>query len=129
MKRLSPEELDVSHSTLQEGKLGIDSNIQNRIAVRVLFVIVCTLVSEFVPSGFVHVVSFIGCFCVAMVGFVLPPLFCIQLRAASAKGEHQMDSQFLYDASILALGIVATAFTSALTFRELLVRTEMEQAR
>ncbi|KAL9183157.1 hypothetical protein ACHAXT_004944 [Thalassiosira profunda] len=113
---------------VQEGKLGIESTIQNRIAVRVLFVIVCTLVSEFVPSGFVHVVSFIGCFCVAMVGFVLPPLFCIQLRASSAKEGQQVDSQFLYDVGILALGVVATAFTSALTFRELLVRTELEQA-
>ncbi|KAL7535935.1 hypothetical protein ACHAXR_006822 [Thalassiosira sp. AJA248-18] len=117
---------------LVEGKLGIDNTQQSymykKIVVRVLFCIVCVAFSEFVPNGFVHVVSFIGCFCVAMAGFVLPPLFCIQL---SNKGRSlfnrglKIDSVLLCDVCALVIGIIATTITSTMTFRELMTRAEL----
>lgn len=119
---------------LIEGKWGIDSTIAlNRIFVRVPFCVLCTFLSDFLPNGFVHVVSFIGCFCVAIAGFVLPPLFCMQLsnqrrvRVSRMGGTRGIgiDSTFLCDFAVLVLGILATTLTSALTFRELMVRAEL----
>mmetsp|Transcript_29095 Transcript_29095/g.55157 ORF Transcript_29095/g.55157 Transcript_29095/m.55157 type:complete len:413 (-) Transcript_29095:184-1422(-) len=117
------------------------SSMRVRIAVRVTFCIVCTLFAEFFSSGFVHIVSFIGCFCVSIVGFVLPPLFAIQLSnqhtkmgrrsSSSSSGEPNWNGDvgngmFLCDAAILAVGVAATVITSTLTFRELMIRAEME---
>lgn len=119
---------------LIEGKWGIDSTIAlNRIFVRVPFCVLCTFLSDFLPNGFVHVVSFIGCFCVAIAGFVLPPLFCMQLSnqrrvcvsRMGGTGGIGIDSTFLCDFAVLILGILATTLTSALTFRELMVRAEL----
>ena len=115
-----------------EGKLGIgmvDDNGQRqsststrrRVFVRVPFCLACMVLSELVPDGFVHLLSFIGCFCVATTSFVLPSLFCLQLsRRTSA------DGVFLCDAVALAVGVVATCVTSSLTFRELIGRVVIE---
>mmetsp|Transcript_35772 Transcript_35772/g.54231 ORF Transcript_35772/g.54231 Transcript_35772/m.54231 type:complete len:506 (+) Transcript_35772:543-2060(+) len=61
---------------LVEGKLGIDSQTQvsHRILVRLCICTICTVTSIYVP-GFVYVISFIGSFCISMLGFVFPPLF------------------------------------------------------
>jgi len=78
-------------------------------------------------------VSFIGCFCVSIVGFVLPPLFAIQLsnqhnkmgRSSSGEPNQNGDVEnemFFCDAAILVVGVVATVITSTLTFRELMMR-------
>lgn len=110
---------------LLEGKLGIVNDHfsrRKRVTVRILFCIICTIFAEFLGSGFVHIVSFIGCFCVSMTGFVLPPLFCIQLtikRKSIYKEGLLIDSMLLRDAAVLMLGITATIVTSALTFGEL----------
>ena len=138
---------------LVEGKLGInDTQKSLKVLVRVLFCIICILISEFVP-GFVHIVSlsfatclhclvihvssnqsfylvhqvsFIGCFCVSVTGFVLPPLFCIQLSNRDKhihymfKGVLELDSATLCDLVVLVIGVVTTVVTSIMTFRELL---------
>lgn len=54
------------------------SHQKARIALRITICIICTCISVFIPD-FVSVVSFIGCFCVALVSFVLPPLFHVVL--------------------------------------------------
>jgi len=125
--------LVVPFGELVEGKLGIDStqpsSAHMRIVVRVTFIAVCTVFSEFLGSGFVHVVSFIGCFCVAMTGFVLPPLFCIQLsnqRRSARKDGPGIDSVLICDIGVLVLGITATVISSTLTFRELIMLTELK---
>jgi hypothetical protein len=116
--------LVVPFGELVEGKLGMES-MRDKILVRTLFCTVCTILSEFLGSGFVHIVSFIGCFCVSMTSFVLPPLFCIQL---SEKRKSVIDKvtwtnlTLFLDVGALLLGITTTAFTSIVTFRELIAR-------
>eukprot|EP00584_Thalassiosira_punctigera_P003633 CAMPEP_0172534506 /NCGR_PEP_ID=MMETSP1067-20121228/6845_1 /TAXON_ID=265564 ORGANISM="Thalassiosira punctigera, Strain Tpunct2005C2" /NCGR_SAMPLE_ID=MMETSP1067 /ASSEMBLY_ACC=CAM_ASM_000444 /LENGTH=503 /DNA_ID=CAMNT_0013319307 /DNA_START=277 /DNA_END=1788 /DNA_ORIENTATION=+ len=126
----------VPFGELVEGKIGTDktqqSSLLKRIVVRVSFCIVCTLFAEFLGSGFVHIVSFIGCFCVSIAGFVLPPLFIIQLsnqNKSACKREFGVDSVLLCDAAVLLLGIIATIITSTLTFRELMMKTKLENAK
>ena len=95
-----------------EGKLNLDGEkSRNRIIVRSLLCAICTLLAVFVP-GFVHIISFVGCFCVSMTGFVLPPLFSIQLKKAR---QQECRSDFC----LLLVGIITTAITSAMTFRNL----------
>ncbi|KAL7505217.1 hypothetical protein ACHAXN_002723 [Cyclotella atomus] len=69
-----------------EGKLAIKKCdlIDVRILIRALLCGTCTVLAGFVP-GFVHVVSFIGCFCASILGFVLPPL--LHLKLTKAKGQ------------------------------------------
>lgn len=117
---------------LIEGKLGIEAtdHYRNRVAIRVILCVLGTIFAELAP-GFVHIVSFIGCFCVAMAGFVLPPLFCIQLAIASKhKGKDiggittwcqsmWADSELLKDVGLFVIGVIATVITSTLTFIEM----------
>mmetsp|Transcript_37966 Transcript_37966/g.66558 ORF Transcript_37966/g.66558 Transcript_37966/m.66558 type:complete len:468 (-) Transcript_37966:117-1520(-) len=115
---LSAPLIVVPCAELIEGKLAIDKtqkSFHKRIVVRVGICIICTVFSMFLGSGFVHIVSFFGCFCVGLLGFVLPPLFCIQL--SNQKG---IDSGLLCDAGVLVLGVITTVITSSLTFRELM---------
>ena len=84
-----------------------------------------TAFAELVPNGFVHVVSFIGCFCVSMVGFVLPPLFIIQLSSQSKQSSEMMDTVHIWDVAALVLGIITTVVTSVMTFHELMARAEI----
>mmetsp|Transcript_3502 Transcript_3502/g.7305 ORF Transcript_3502/g.7305 Transcript_3502/m.7305 type:complete len:333 (+) Transcript_3502:90-1088(+) len=123
---------------LIEGKLGMDDVKQSpssrgRIAVRVLVVSACAAFSVFLGSGFVDVVSFIGCFCVAIAGLVLPPLFCIQLslkqqrQSVLYKEGFGIDSVLVCDAAALVLGMIATAISSILTFRELTMSAGIEK--
>jgi len=111
---------------LIEGKLVIDDNHHRRhhhcILIRVVFCLVCMLISDFVPNGFVDILSFIGCFCVATTGFVLPSLFYIQLSRQRRKIDSHMDRVFIIDVIALILGIIATCVTTYLTFRVLLVQ-------
>eukprot|EP00986_Skeletonema_menzelii_P008694 scaffold3767_cov116-Skeletonema_menzelii.AAC.19 len=103
-----------------EGKLGIGVNeMYKRIAIRVLLCMLCMIVSEHAP-GFVHVVSFIGCFCASIIGFVLPPLFCIQLRDSNPKERmSKMDFISYCDIGALVIGIITTILTSTMTFSEM----------
>lgn len=96
-----------------EGKLGVRMDeLYKRIAIRLLLCVMCTGVAEYAP-GFVHLVSFMGCFCVSIVSFVLPPLFCIQL------GSQKGNSPSYCDISAFVTGIMITIFTSTMTFGEL----------
>ena len=48
------------------------------IALRLAICSICTCISVFIPD-FVSIISFIGCFAVALVSFVFPPLFYVVL--------------------------------------------------
>jgi len=73
-------------SELVEGRIFKDSSSHQpktklslkSIVVRVALCTMCTCVSVFIPD-FVSIVSFIGCFSVALVSFVFPPLFYVVL--------------------------------------------------
>lgn len=98
----------VPFGELLEGKIGVGEGQHHKaVMVRLTICIVCTGLSLKLGSGFVNVVSFIGCFCMSMVGFILPTLFCISLSSEKAK---------VLDITLLVLGLIATAYTSALTF-------------
>jgi len=106
-----------------EGKLGIDSysSANGRVLVRVTLCTVCTFVAVFVP-GFVRIISFIGCFCVSIVGFVLPPLFCLLLEHNRAnhkvvQGENDRWSSVLLGV-LLGLGLVTSAVTTSFSIQE-----------
>ena len=108
---------------LIEGKLGLENSEHTRkILVRVVFCLVCVGLAEYIPGGFVHVVSFIGCFCVSLTSFVLPPLFVLQLSSQQKKTPTVTDSVMLCDFGVFLLGIISTIITSALTFQELIPR-------
>ena len=106
---------------LIEGKLGLE-NSEHKVLVRVVFCLICIGLAEFVPGGFVHVVSFIGCFCVSLVSFVLPPLFVLQLSSQQKKTPTVINSVMLCDLGVFLLGIFSTIVTSTLTFQELIMR-------
>ena len=102
--------------------------VYKRIGIRVLLCVLCTGLAEYAP-GFVHIVSFIGCFCVSIVGFVLPPLFCIQLRHNNCKDRtSKMDFLSYCDIGALVIGIITTILTSTMTFGELR-RSQQQQNR
>jgi hypothetical protein len=105
-----------------EGKLGIGRDeMSKRIGIRLLLCILCTGVSEYAP-GFVHLVSFMGCFCVSITSFVLPPLFCIQLQNKRREGDSsptKVDFISYCDFSALVFGILTTILTSIMTFSDL----------
>ena len=116
------------------GKQRRRSSMRRRF-VRVPFCLACMTVSEFVPDGFVHLVSFIGCFCGGTTGLVLPPLFCLRLSRGGWTGRNDATNPrrggdvdkaaFLCDVVALCLGIAATSITSFMTFHVLIGRVAM----
>ncbi|KAL3762378.1 hypothetical protein ACHAW5_000640 [Stephanodiscus triporus] len=113
---------------LIEGKLGMAADDEDdgrqqrrsmldpeRVVVRVAICLSCMAFSGYVPNGFVDLVSFIGCFCGATTGFVLPPLFRLKL---SSKGK-PWSSERLCDVVALVLAVVAISIASVLTLCEL----------
>ena len=123
-----------------EGKLGyaldgdsrrLSSTARGRALVRVPFCLACMIFSELVPDGFVHLLSFIGCFCVATTGFILPSLFRLRLSSGIREKSTRWSSTdwlFICDSVALFLGVIATCTTSSLTFRELVGRVVVEKA-
>lgn len=101
-----------------EGKLNIDgsNNMMHRNMIRILLCSICTVLAAFMP-GFVPIISFVGCFCVSIVGFVLPPLFFLRLS-----NSRQVD--FLSGGILLLFGVITTFVTSVMTFRDLVTYTK-----
>jgi len=95
-----------------EGKLKIAATAYRRMT-RIVLCAVCIFLAAFVP-GFVHVISFVGCFCVSCLSFVLPPLFRLKLR-------NEVYPKYPIDATLLVVGIATTAITSTMTFHDLFI--------
>jgi amino acid permease len=110
-----------------------------RIVFRFGICFVAVGISLYVP-GFVDVLSFVGCCCVAMVGFCIPPLIhailYYQYHNNKSKYNHAQDqhhSKFkkkepkmqpttlLVDILMLTWGIFATVVSTTYTFRQLSV--------
>lgn len=90
-----------------------------RALVRLGICVICSFVSVWVP-GFVDVLSFVGCFCVALVSFVIPPLLhFVLLRSAEPTNTVLAKRARVLDVVMLAWGISAVILTSVYTFRNM----------
>jgi len=107
-------------------KIGIrpDQKHASKICIflRLFVCSLCAYISTALPN-FVYVVSFIGCFCVALLSFVYPPLVhlvCFLKYCPREKQIYLRKQYIIVDLTLLLLGVSATAFTSFLTYRSLL---------
>jgi Transmembrane amino acid transporter protein len=90
-----------------------------RALVRLGICVICSFISVWVP-GFVDVLSFVGCFCVALVSFVVPPLLhFVLLRSAEPPNTVLAKRAGVLDVVMLAWGISAVILTSLYTFRNM----------
>lgn len=107
------------------GKIGMKPNHKYASKVSLsLRLFVCATgasISAILPN-FVYVISFLGCFCVALLSFAYPPLVhLVCFYKYCPRDERQANSYHLYmDLFLLLLGTVATAFTSFLTYSNLM---------
>ena len=67
--------------------------------------------------GFVDALSFVGCFCVTLVSFCIPPLLHVVLLRY--KGRHGKCLMYWVDATMLAWGLSATCITSITTLHKM----------
>jgi len=78
--------------------------------------------------GFVNVLSFVGCCCVACLGFTIPSLLH-GLLCFQARHERPMNKvAFAIDVIMLAWGVFATVVSTSYTFRQLSIAPEPEEA-
>ncbi len=86
-------------------------------ASRLIMASICATISVEVPN-FVYVVSFIGCFCVAFISFVYPPMLHITSIYKFCSVEDRMSKTrlLIYDIVLIVLGLIVVALTSVLTF-------------
>jgi proton-coupled amino acid transporter len=103
--------LIVPCAELLEGKISVEPDQRTRVMVRFGICFATVAISVGVP-GFVYVLSFVGCFCVALVGFVVPPLFHLVLL----RGRKASLAIYWVDVIMLTWGIVATGISTAYTF-------------
>jgi amino acid permease len=115
--------LIVPCAELVEGKFGITSAMAvGRAVVRFGVVGVCVLVAVLLPN-FVEVLSFVGCFCVALVSFCLPPMLHLRLAYLAQKGKNNIPRRPLQPVTVLAdvalavWGIVVTVVSTICTMQ------------
>ena len=131
-------------SEIIEGKLGMDSNssLTLRFSIRFVICLLCSAAASFIP-GFVHIISFIGAFCMSLTSFVFPPIMHINLvkrsyqekiaskgselflssceleRFGNSKEEREKELRSMrIDTVLLVCGIVVTIFASSLTLSD-----------
>jgi amino acid permease len=87
-----------------------------KIVVRFGISFTTAAISVGIP-GFVDALSFVGCFCVALVSFCIPPFlhFVLLLRSRRCKGWNH----YAVDATMLAWGLAATCITTITTLHKL----------
>ena len=103
--------LIVPCAELLEGKISAEPDQRTKVMVRFGICFVTVAISVGVP-GFIYVLSFVGCFCVALVGFVVPPLFHLVLL----RGRKAPLAIYWVDVIMLTWGIVATVISTTYTF-------------
>jgi hypothetical protein len=104
---------------LLEGKIVVpETTMLLRVVVRLGICLLCSFISVFVP-GFVDVLSFVGCFCVALVSFVVPPLLHVVLMEQSSTPTVLFKRARLLDLIMLVWGISATIITSVYTLKNM----------
>ena len=133
-------------SEIIEGKLGMNSNssLASRFSIRFTICLLCSAAASFIP-GFVHIISFIGAFCMSLTSFVFPPIMHINLvkrsyqekitskgselflssheleRFGNSKEEREKELRSMrIDTVLLICGIVITMFASSLTLSDVI---------
>jgi len=110
---LSAPLLIVPCGEVLEGRFwnGKKVSFQTRVILRLTICVVSTIISILVPN-FVAVISFIGCFSVALISFIFPYLFHIVLqRKHKINSTNKSNSKFgsiQTDYLMLTLGVFAT---------------------
>jgi hypothetical protein len=111
--------LIVPCAELLEGKINPSQTNKRRIQIVVRFSI-CFLtvaISVGVP-GFVNVLTFVGCFCVALVSFCIPPFLYLVLLLREGKTPIK---GLWVDVLMLAWGLAATGISTAYVFRRVVI--------
>lgn len=121
--------LVVPCAELLEGKFDWAHTAEHRTVVRFAVVGASVVVAVLLPS-FVQVLSFVGCFCVATVSFIMPPLLHLRLicrEHQQQETQHDKDiatprrilsmRQVGMDVALLSWGIIATVISSICTLR------------
>lgn len=113
-------------SELVEGKLDLhpDHDVVSTplVLVRLGIVTVAGFIAVLLP-GFVQVLSFVGCACVGLVGFCLPPILHMRLLLRirnDAMPYRTKKNLLLVDGLMIAWGVFATIVSSVYTFSKLL---------
>lgn len=100
------------------------------IIVRISLCIICAFVAIAVPN-FVYVLSFVGCFCVALISYSYPALahiFCFfklyhQPTRLSVISKSEWRQLYL-DMILIPISFVSCILTSDLTFRQMIVEIQ-----
>ena len=135
-----------------EGKFGmidLEHQPHYRILIRFGMCFFCASIAFIVPS-FVHIISFIGAFCVVLTSFVFPPLLHLQLlrkKLSAAEGirlfkrsdkelgrvatEQEEKERFWrrtaqIDFTLFFLGIMLSLLASAVTFIDLIRQIQLK---
>lgn len=96
--------------------------------IRLLLAQLCAIISTVVPD-FVFVLSFVGCFCVALLSFAYPPILhltCLY-RYYPKEQRHLKTKLIVADVILFVWGLIATVFTSFLTFRSMVAKMNNEE--
>jgi amino acid permease len=91
--------------------------------IRFLLAQLCAIISTMVPD-FVFVLSFVGCFCVALLSFAYPPILhltCVY-RYYPKEKRYLKTNLIVADVILFVWGLIATVFTSVLTFRSMVAK-------
>jgi hypothetical protein len=99
-------------SELIEGKW----QIQKQAALRFGICLTAVFVAICMPS-FVQVLALVGCACVGLVGFCLPPLFHLKLSAPSRDYVSHQTSTWVLDTIMLTWGVAVTILSTYYTFQ------------
>jgi amino acid permease len=109
-----------SHVGLRNGRPGRPTSHETeqfvKIVVRFGISFTTAAISVGIP-GFVDALSFVGCFCVALVSFCIPPFlhFVLVLRSRRSKA----CNYYVVDATMLVWGLAATCITTVTTLHKL----------
>jgi amino acid permease len=110
--------LVVPCAELIEGKWGI-RDARGRAVSRLGIVTFAAIAAVLLP-GFVQVLSFVGCACVGLIGFCLPPLLHIRLMLLSrGRGNPVEKERLVLDGVLLCWGIFATIVSTMYTIGKL----------
>ncbi len=110
---------DLIHDKILVKKKGMPG--KRVYAVRFIIATFCAILSVEVPK-FVCVISFIGCFCVALTSFVYPPLLhlrCLWKFCTPEKRNSKMNL-IVVDVVLFFFGLLIFGFTSVLTFKSMI---------
>jgi len=107
---------------LLESKFGIRHSLSPSMngkskLIRLGILLLCACLSMMIHNNFVHIVSFVGCLCVAAMSFVYPPFVHLVLYSRYNQDDsRQARKVIIQDSLMLFWGCFSTIFTSCQTF-------------